>query len=140
MAAQFENLIVFQKARQLSKRIHEMTTYPNFQNDRDLANQLRRAAVSVVSNIAEGFERASPKEFAHFLNIAKASCGEIRAQLYLVQDIGIPTCEDLDKLRSELIGLSKQIFRLREHLLEEKRWSVEDEPSLYNRASKITSK
>lgn len=82
----FEDLIAWQHARRLSREIHRVTRGNRFAVDRDLQRQIRRAAVSVVSNIAEGFERGRKTEFAHFLGIAKGSCGEVRAQLYVALD------------------------------------------------------
>lgn len=79
----FEDLYVFQKARALVKTIHIVS---KTWTDRSLQDQIRRASVSVVSNIAEGFERGSKEEFIHFLYIARGSCGEVRAQLYVALD------------------------------------------------------
>ena len=84
----FEDLIAWQRARELCGDVHRCTRGERFAEDRDLRRQIRRAAVSVVSNIAEGFERGRKLEFAHFLAIAKGSCGEVRAQLYIAFDEG----------------------------------------------------
>jgi four helix bundle protein len=84
----FEDLIAWQKARQLTKDIYQTTRKDLFARDFGLAGQIQRAAVSVMSNIAEGFERTKPAEFHHFLMIAKASCAEIRSQLYIALDVG----------------------------------------------------
>ena len=83
----FEDLIAWQRARELCKEIHRCTRGDRFAADRDLLGQIRRAAVSVVSNIAEGFERGRKAEFAHFA-IAEGSSGEVRAQLYVALDEG----------------------------------------------------
>lgn len=85
-AKSFEDLFVWQKARELSQLIYRFTNNSKFSQDRGLVDQIRRAAVSVLSNIAEGFERGSKKEVIYFLFIAKASCGEVRAQLYVAFD------------------------------------------------------
>ncbi len=84
----FEDLIAWQKARALTKSVYEATRKENFAKDFGLAGQIQRAAASVMSNIAEGFERTKPAEFHHFLMIAKASCGEVRSQLYVALDVG----------------------------------------------------
>lgn len=84
----FEDLIAWQKARQLAQRIYRITRNGDFAKDFGLAGQIQRAAVSVVSNIAEGFERTSLQESRHFLSNAKGSCGEVRAQLYVALDLG----------------------------------------------------
>lgn len=85
-ATRFEELIAWQKARALTKEIYCVTAKGTFARDFELRNQIRGAAVSTMTNIAEGFERRSPTEFSHFLNIAKASCGEVRSELYVALD------------------------------------------------------
>jgi four helix bundle protein len=88
MANRFEDLFVWQKARELTGLIYDLTKEKAFSRDFGLRNQIRCAAVSVMSNIAEGFERGSDAEFGHFLSIAKGSCGEVRSQLYVAGDQG----------------------------------------------------
>lgn len=82
----FEDLFVWQKSRELVKLIYNYTRKSAFSRDFGLIDQIRRAAVSVMSNIAEGFERGGKDEILYFLYIAKASCGEVRAQLYVAFD------------------------------------------------------
>ena len=84
----FEDLIAWQKARELTREVYRVTREGDFAKDWGLSGQIQRAAVSVMSNVAEGFERKRPKEFFHFLTIAKASCAEVRSQLYVALDIG----------------------------------------------------
>ena len=84
----FEDLIAWQKARELTGEIYKVTRQGAFARDFGLSNQIQRASVSVMSNIAEGFERAGRKEFHHFLSTAKASCAEVRSQLYVALDVG----------------------------------------------------
>jgi four helix bundle protein len=84
----FEDLIAWQKARALTKVVYDITRRGDFAKDFGLCSQIRRAAVSVMSNIAEGFERNRRSEFHQFLSIAKASCAEIRSQLYVALDVG----------------------------------------------------
>ena len=84
----FEDLIAWQKARALAKAIYEVTRQGAFAKYYGLANQIQRASVSILSNIAEGFERSKPSEFHQFLSVAKGSCAEVRAQLYLALDLG----------------------------------------------------
>ena len=79
----FEDIESWQKARRLARRIYELTGNGDFARDFGLRDQIRRAAVSIMSNIAEGFERDSRREFARFLDIARASTGEVRSQLYV---------------------------------------------------------
>jgi four helix bundle protein len=82
----FEDLHIFKESRALVSQIWKVTSAGQFARDFVLTNQIRRATVSVVSNIAEGFERESRQEFARFLGIAKGSCGEVRAQLLIALD------------------------------------------------------
>jgi len=82
----FEEISAWQKARQLTKELYKVTSVGAFARDYDLKNQIRRAAVSIMSNIAEGFERSGTVEFNQFLAMAKGSAGEVRSQLYVVLD------------------------------------------------------
>jgi four helix bundle protein len=83
----FEDLIAWQHARKLTFLIYKTTSQGNFSKDFGLKDQIRRAAVSIMSNIAEGYEREGPNEFHRFLTIAKASCAEVRSQLYVAFDV-----------------------------------------------------
>jgi four helix bundle protein len=85
-AESFEELHIYQRARELTNAIYELTRAPAFARDFGLVDQVRRAAVSIMSNIAEGFERGGTAEFIQFLFIAKGSCGEVRAQLQIAVD------------------------------------------------------
>lgn len=84
----FEELIAWQKARTLTREIYETTRRGAFARDFGLSGQIQRAAVSIMSNIAEGFERGGRGEFHQFLSTAKASCAELRSQLYVALDVG----------------------------------------------------
>ena len=86
-AQTFEELHIYQRARELTKQIYTVTKTAEFAKDFALIDQVRRAAVSVMSNVAEGFERGSKIEFIQFLYIAKGSCGEVRAQLQIAKDL-----------------------------------------------------
>ena len=83
----FEDLIAWQKARLLTKAIYAVTRQGVFARDFGLRDQIRRAAVSVMSNVAEGFERGTSAEFHNYLRIAKGSCAEVRTQLYVAFDV-----------------------------------------------------
>ena len=109
----FEDLIAWQKARQLTVEIYRITAHGEFAKDFGLRDQIRRAAVSVMSNIAEGFDRGSRGEFHQFLVVAKASCAEVRSQLYVAQDIGYIAQEIFSNLRSNTDELSRIIGGLR---------------------------
>ena len=82
----FTEIESWQKARELTKRIYSVSGKNEFSRDFSLKDQIRRASVSIMSNIAEGFERGGNKEFVHFLSLAKGSLGEIRSQLYVASD------------------------------------------------------
>jgi len=82
----FEDFIAWQKARKLTREIYRATNLPRFSRDFGLKDQIRRSSVSIMSNIAEGFERGRPSEFHQFLSIAKGSCAELRSQLYVALD------------------------------------------------------
>ncbi|MBI2175020.1 MAG: four helix bundle protein [Candidatus Omnitrophica bacterium] len=84
----FEDLEVWKEARQLARRVYQITQDTAFSRDFGLRDQIRRAAVSVMSNIAEGFERGGYQEFTQFLYVARGSCGEVRSQLYVALDQG----------------------------------------------------
>ncbi|MGQ9902794.1 MAG: four helix bundle protein [Anaerolineae bacterium] len=83
----FEDLIARQKARTLTRCSYQVTRSGTLARDYGLANQMQRAAVSVMANIAEGFERSAAAEFQHFLSIARSSCAELRAELYTACDV-----------------------------------------------------
>jgi four helix bundle protein len=94
----FEDLFVYQKARELTNHVYALTREGTFARDFGLVDQIRRAAVSVMSNIAEGHERGSNQEYIQFLYIAKGSCGEVRAQLTVACDQGYVSKSDHDRL------------------------------------------
>jgi four helix bundle protein len=104
----FEDLIAWQKARILTRQVYQVTAQGTFAKDFGLRDQIRRAAVSTMSNIAEGFERGKPSEFHQFLCIAKGSCAELRSQLYVAFDV----CH-LDQLRFEqLLALAVEVGKI----------------------------
>ncbi len=82
----FEDIESWKKARGCTRLIYEMSSQGNFTRDFALRDQIRRAVISIMSNIAEGFERGGDKEFIQFLSIAKGSCGEVRSQLFAAFD------------------------------------------------------
>ena len=79
------------------KYIYKITAQEKFQRDFSFISQIQRSAVSIMSNIAEGFERKGNKEFIHFLYIAKGSCGELRSQLYIALDLGYITNDEFQQ-------------------------------------------
>jgi four helix bundle protein len=108
-AQQFEDLGVWQDARELTKAIYSATKQRAFSRDFGLREQIRRAAVSAMSNIAEGFERGSRKEFVQFLNISKGSAGEVRSQLYVAFDQQYVSEKEFATLREAAAILSRRI-------------------------------
>ncbi len=93
---QFEDLLVWQKGMEIIKQIYLITREGHLAKDFSLRDQVRRAALSIASNIAEGFERSSRKEYVNFLNIAKGSAGEVRSLLRAALEIGY-----LDQMKSK---------------------------------------
>jgi four helix bundle protein len=109
----FEDLVAWQKARQLTQRVYGLTGGERFAKDYGLKDQIQRAAVSVMSNIAEGFERSGLQEFHQFLVIAKASCAEVRSQLYVALDIGYIDREAFDTTHALAEEMARIIGGLR---------------------------
>ncbi len=94
----FEDIVAWKKARELARAVYTVTSSARFFKDRALREQVRRAAISAVSNIAEGYERGGTREFRQFLSIAKGSIGEVRAQLYVALDAEYLTRADFDEI------------------------------------------
>jgi len=113
----FEEIIAWQKARELNKTIYYLTNLNNaFSKDFGLKDQIRRCSISISSNIAEGFERQTTKEFIRFLYIAKASAGEFRSQLYICFDLNYITKSEFDKLNLKITDISKLLSGLIKYL------------------------
>jgi four helix bundle protein len=106
----FEDLLVWQMAIELVKRVYVLTASGLFSRDFGLRDQIRRASVSIPTNIAEGFERASRKEYLQFLNIAKGSAGEVRSLLYVALEVGYLQMESYQALRGEVMKISSYLF------------------------------
>ena len=105
----FEDLEVWKEGRRLTQRIYQLTKNKNFSKDFALRDQIRRAAVSIMSNIAEGFERGGNQEFVQFLYVAKASCGEVRSQVYVALDQSYVASTEVDELTNSFKRLSSMI-------------------------------
>lgn len=104
----YEDLICWQRARELTKNIYKEFKSLKFE-DRGLQDQIQRASVSIMSNIAEGFERGTKQEFLNYLFIAKGSAGEVRAQLYVALDAGYLNEETFKNLKFKAEECSKLI-------------------------------
>ena len=112
----FEDIDAWKKARALAKATYKITATGEFARDFGLRDQLRRAAISVVSNIAEGFERGGDKEFLQFLSLAKGSCGEVRAQLYVALDQAYINDAQFQELSEKAVEVSRLIAGLMKYL------------------------
>ncbi|MBI3998353.1 MAG: four helix bundle protein [Armatimonadetes bacterium] len=109
----FEDLIAWQKPRALARVIYECTRQGTFAKDYGLSGQIQRAAVSIMSNIAEGFERGGRGEFEQFLSTAKASCAELRSQLHVASDIGYLNEATFGRLLADAQELARILGGLR---------------------------
>ena len=105
----FEDIAAWKKASELTRAIYQATATGDFMRDRALCAQIRRASVSVMSNIAEGFERNGDKEFRQFLALAKGSAGEVKAQLYVALDAGYLKQEKFDHLYAQATEVGRLI-------------------------------
>lgn len=112
----FEDLHVWQQAKELAKEIYILTQKSKFAKDIGLKGQIQKAAVSIASNIAEGFERGSKAELIQFLYIAKGSAGEVRTQLHIAFDVGLITREEFDSLNNLIRTISGMLNNLIQHL------------------------
>lgn len=115
-AKRFEELEVWQRAKDLTNLIYKFSSDGVFSRDFGLRDQMRRAAVSIMSNIAEGFESQTQSVFIQYLARAKASAGEVRAQLYIAKDQGYIPEDGFKELFSQAEICSKQLARLIQYL------------------------
>ena len=112
----FEELRIFQAARELANRVYELTRSSRLSRDFSLADQMRRSALSVLSNIAEGFERETDAEFIRSLYFAKGSCGELRAQALLASDQSYISEKEHAEIQALCRKLSAGLFNLISYL------------------------
>ncbi len=108
----FEDIEGWKKERELTRSVYQMSAVDKFSRDYGLRDQVRRAAVSIMSNIAEGFERGGNKEFQHFLAVAKGSAGEVRSQLYVALDAAFINQEQFDHVSHLAIETGRLIAGL----------------------------
>jgi four helix bundle protein len=112
----FEDIEAWKTARELTRLIYEQTQNGQFTWDFGLSNQMRQASVSIMSNIAEGFESLTSALFTDYLGRAKASAGELRAQLYIALDIGYITETEFSGLYELCDKYSRQVTRFMQYL------------------------
>lgn len=117
-ARSFEELEVWQVSRKLCKEIYEITNQSGLSKDFALRDQIRRSAVSILSNISEGFERKGDKQFNYFLGVAKGSAGELRCQLYIALDLNYISEIEFGKLNTSVTSISKMIYGLMNYIKE----------------------
>ncbi len=113
----FKDLVVWQKARLLVKNIYLVSSKFPSEEKFGLTQQIRRAAVSVPSNIAEGAGRSSNPDFIRFLDIANGSCCEVETQLFLALDLGFIQNEDFESINSDIQDIQKMVFNFRKSLV-----------------------
>lgn len=112
----FEEIEAWQTARELTKMIYSFTEESRFSKDFGLKDQIRRASVSIMSNIAEGFESQTQAQFIRYLGLAKASAGEVRSQLYVSRDLDYITQEQFTKAFAVAEKASRQTARFISYL------------------------
>jgi four helix bundle protein len=112
----FEDIKAWQEARELARLTYSLTKQPAFTKDFGLKDQIQRAAVSVMANIAEGFDRRTKKEFTNFLSIALSSATEVKSHLYVALDQGYITKADFDAAYERCTQASRLIFGFMKYL------------------------
>ena len=112
----FEDIQAWQQARELTRRMYDCTRLGDFAKDFGLRDQVQRAAVSVMANIAEGFERDGRREFIQFLSQAKGSCGEVRSHLYVALDQRYLTPDEFQGLTELALATSRMLSGLMTYL------------------------
>lgn len=105
----FEDLEVWKLARLLVKDVYILANNGTFKKDYSLVSQIQRSAVSIMANIAEGFERKSKREFIQFLYIAKGSSGELRSHLYIAFDLNYINQEQFAEINNKIEKISKSL-------------------------------
>jgi four helix bundle protein len=112
----FEDIEGWQMARKLTVDVYQLTLKDAFNRDYGMKDQIRRASVSIMNNIAEGFERGSNKDFAKFLFISRGSAGEVRSLLYIARDLEYISEEEFDQGKEYCCRISGALWGLIQHL------------------------
>ncbi len=114
--SKFEEIQAWQKARDVALLIYKITADEHFAKDWGLKDQIRRASVSIMANIAEGHGRRTNVEFANFLNIARGSAAEVQSHLYVALGLNYITKDDFEKLYQALTEISRMTLSLAQYL------------------------
>ena len=112
----FEDILAWQKGRVLVRQLYLLSAKEDFGKDFELRNQLRRSAISIVANIAEGQGRRTDKDFANFLNMSLGSIAETKSHLYLALDLAYISQNHFDELYEKLDEIGRMVFALNSHL------------------------
>jgi four helix bundle protein len=112
----FEDILAWQKARESTRLVYEITAEGQFAKDFGLRDQIRRSCVSVMANIAEGYGRRSDKEFSNFLNIAHGSIAETQSHLYIALDLDYLNQINFNRIYALLDEISRMVMSLTQHL------------------------
>lgn len=115
-----EEIIAWQKAGEITGRIYKISVLGGLERDFELRSQMRRASISIMANIAEGFGRNSDREFANFLNIAHGSAYELISHLYIASDLDYITPTEFDSLYRAVTEAARIIYGLRTSVLRDK--------------------
>jgi four helix bundle protein len=120
----FEDLTAWQIARELTNQIYFVTKEESLSRDFGFVDQIRKAALSVMNNISEGFERGSNKDFVRFLFIARGSAGEVRSMLYIALDQNYMNVETFDRCIELSVRCSQLCWGLIKHLQKQSTWKT----------------
>ncbi|MBV9240411.1 MAG: four helix bundle protein [Acidobacteria bacterium] len=112
----FEDILAWRKAREVTSLVYQITSNGRFERDFGLRDQIRRSALSIMANIAEGFGRRSDREFANFLNIAHGSASETQSHLYVALDLEYLVQPQFEQLYGALDETSRMIAGFAKHL------------------------
>ncbi len=112
----FEDIEAWKESRTIVNSVYRVCSVHSFKRDYSLTDQIRRAAISIMANIAEGFSRKGNKEFVQFLFIAKASAAELQSHLYVVLDQGYIKKEQFDKLYEDIDKVQRKISNFIKYL------------------------
>lgn len=120
----FEDLDVWKVSRELANKVYNLTKSDSLKRDYGFVDQMRRASVSVMNNVAEGYERGSNKDFAKYLFISKGSAGEVRSMLYIARDQGYINDEIFAECYELAVRCNQLCWGLIKHLQKNSNWKV----------------